>query len=353
MSGARLRRALAKLLALGAVALLALGVLAWSQLFQPHQAFPESERRVTVESGWSARQILAELERQGVLANALFARLYLVHILGDPPLRAGQYLFTGAATAPEVLAKLAAGNREGREVTLVEGLSMMEVAEQLAAAGFGSAPELLAVMADPAPIADLDPAATHLEGYLFPDTYTFSPAASPREVVGTLVANFRARHRAQLAPLLEDPRARPLREVVTLASIVEKEAKLEAERPLIAGVYDNRLRQGIGLYADPTIIYALRLAGRWNGNLTKADLAMDSPYNTYRVQGLPPSPIASPGLASLLAASDPATVPYLYFVSRNDGSHVFATTLAEHNRNVEQWQRRYFRERARLDAETR
>jgi len=131
---------------------------------------------------------------------------------------------------------------------------------------------------------------------------------------------------------------------VILGSLVEKEAKLDEERPLIAAVYANRLRRQIGLYADPTIIYGLKLAGTWDGDLRKRDLESDSPWNTYRRAGLPPGPICSPGLASLRAAARPADVGYLYFVSRNDGSHVFSSTLAEHNRNVEIWQRRYFRE---------
>jgi UPF0755 protein len=136
-----------------------------------------------------------------------------------------------------------------------------------------------------------------------------------------------------------------VREIVTLASIVEKEAQLDGERATIAGVYSNRLRRGIALYADPTVIFALKLYGRWDGNIRKSDLAMDSPYNTYLYPGLPPGPICSPSVRSLVAAAEPADVPYLYFVSRNDGSHVFAATLGEHNRNVEKWQRRYWRER--------
>jgi UPF0755 protein len=138
--------------------------------------------------------------------------------------------------------------------------------------------------------------------------------------------------------------------VVTLASIVEKEAGVAAERPLIAAVYANRLERGMGLYADPTVIFALKRLGRWDGNIRRADLALDSPYNTYRHAGLPPGPICSPGVGSLVAAASPADVPYLYFVGRNDGTHVFATTLAEHNRNVATWQRRYWRERREAEA---
>ena len=135
------------------------------------------------------------------------------------------------------------------------------------------------------------------------------------------------------------------RDLVILASIVEKEALLDEERPTIAGVFANRLRRGMKLDADPTVIYAVKLRGDWDGNLRKGDLSYDSPYNTYVRAGLPPGPICSPGLASLLAAAAPAEVPYFYFVSRNDGSHVFASTLREHNRNVDRWQRQYWRER--------
>jgi UPF0755 protein len=136
-----------------------------------------------------------------------------------------------------------------------------------------------------------------------------------------------------------------VRELVTLASLVEKETGKAEERPLVAAVYWNRLQVGMGLQCDPTVIYALERTGRYTGNLTRADLQFDSPYNTYRYAGLPPGPIAAPGQASLEAASQPANVPYLYFVSRNDGSHAFASTLDEHNRNVQEYQIQFFRQR--------
>jgi UPF0755 protein len=138
-----------------------------------------------------------------------------------------------------------------------------------------------------------------------------------------------------------------VRQLVTLASLVEKETARADERPLVAAVYHNRLEKRMGLQCDPTVIYALELRGRFNGNLTRADLGVASPYNTYRYLGLPPGPIAAPGQASLEAATRPAAVKYLFFVSRNDGSHAFASTLAEHNRNVQKYQVQYFRQRAR------
>ncbi len=136
-----------------------------------------------------------------------------------------------------------------------------------------------------------------------------------------------------------------MRQAVTLASLVEKETASASERPIVAAVYRNRLTIRMGMQADPTVIYALQLAGKYDGNLSKADLQFDSPYNTYRYPGLPPGPIAAPGRASLEAAAHPAAAPYLYFVSRNDGTHVFASTLAEHNKNVFTWQVQYFRDR--------
>ena len=163
-----------------------------------------------------------------------------------------------------------------------------------------------------------------------------------------LVKTFRTRFEKEVRPRLDRNLSRggqTVRQLLILASIVEKEARVATERPLIAAVYQNRIDRGIGLAADPTVIYALKRVGRWNGNIRRDDLRMDSPYNTYRYAGLPPGPICSPGLASMIAASEPADVPYLYFVSRNNGTHVFSETLSEHNRNVEQWQRRYWRER--------
>lgn len=365
-------------LLLALLALLAAGALGWwarRQLGTPYQGYAGEETIVTIEPGSDASEILDTLAERGVIADPLLARLWLVYGLDDPPLAAGEYRFAGPATVHQVLERLVEGDVVTHPVTLVEGLTLPETAAALAAAGFGDEQRFLAAMRDPAPIADLDPEATDLEGYLFPDTYAFAHGTGEGEIVATLVTTFRRRWSESVEPLLADegtaesgddadaPRAESsaaepadagsasgptstLRGVVTLASIVEKEARLDDERPVIAGVYANRLERGIALYADPTVIFALKLAGTWDGNLRRPDLQLDSPYNTYRYPGLPPGPIASPGLASLRAAAAPADVEYLYFVSRNDGSHVFSRTLAEHNRQVNEWQRRYWRRRA-------
>jgi UPF0755 protein len=238
------------------------------------------------------------------------------------------------------------GEVVSRSVTLIEGLTLEEIAEQLARARFGRREVFLDLMRSPRLIASLDPNAPDLEGYLFPETYSFASGTGEREIVEALVRTFRERWEREVQSLLAGgPPGRSVRQVVTLASIVEKEARIASERPLIAAVYSNRLERGIGLAADPTVIYALKRLDRWSGNLRRKDLRLDSPYNTYRWAGLPPGPICSPGLASLKAAADPEDAPYLYFVGRNDGTHVFAETLQEHNKNVDIWQRQYWRKR--------
>jgi UPF0755 protein len=316
------------------------------KLQQPYQGYAGKERIVSVEPGMKAAQILERLEAQGVLANAGLARVYLIYVLHNPPVQAGDYLFHGPVTTAQVLRKLIRGDVVSHRVTLVEGLTLEETADALAHAGFGKRETFLDLLRSPELIADLDPSASDLEGYLYPETYTFTLRTPEREVVKTLVKAFRGRFDREVRPILAaHPKPRSVREVVTLASIVEKEAKLDAERPLIAAVYQNRLDRKIGLAADPTVIFAMKKAGTWNGNIRKDDLRMDSPYNTYRYAGLPPGPICSPGLGSLKAAANPAAVPYLYFVSRNDGTHVFAQTLAEHSRNVDLWQRKYWRDK--------
>lgn len=397
-----MKRVLVWLAALLVLGLAAAGAAFWWALLQverPHRGFPGDAAMVVVEPGTPSVHILEQLEERGVIADARLARLYLKLALRDPALQAGEYRFEGAAPLPAVLDKLVRGDVVDHSVTIVEGLTLEETAEAMAHAGFGDLDALLAAMRDPAPIADLDPDARTLEGYLFPSTYRFRRGTTEAEMVATLVATFRRAWVNQVEPLLaelegaagdglgegagaapappetagaadgseardanapppdepvraptrERPR-RSVRELVTLASLVEKEARIEGERPQIAAVYANRLERGMGLYADPTVVYALKQEGRWDGNIRREDLRMDSPYNTYRHAGLPPGPIASPGLASLLAAARPADITSLYFVSRNDGTHVFADTLAEHNRNVDRWQRQYWREQRRREA---
>jgi UPF0755 protein len=343
-----LRLALAVVLLL-AIALSAAAWWGWRELHRVRQEGGAATTFV-IASGETGTSILRRLESLGRIADARLARAYLL-LHNDPPLRTGEYRFDPAASTVEILELLIRGEVIQHPITVLEGWSRFETARHLAASGFGDEQRFLELMADGSLVSDLDPEATSLEGYLFPDTYAFSRGASETTIVRTLVDTFRQRWRSQVLPVTDgsnDPRA-----LVTLASIVEAEASLDSERPLIAGVYAHRLRRNIALYADPTVIYALKLQGTWDGNLRRSDLQIDSPYNTYRYPGLPPGPICSPGLQSLLAAATPTETDYLYFVSRNDGSHVFASTLGEHNRNVERWQRQYWRDRWRNERSER
>ncbi|MCZ6726313.1 MAG: endolytic transglycosylase MltG [Acidobacteria bacterium] len=337
-----MKRTLLATAALGLAMVAAIaGYATWGWKLLHEAQGPRTRVSYTVVPGQSAGQILDRLSALGLLPDATLARLYLVYYLDDPPLQAGEYSFPSPATTPEVLDRMVRGKVVEHPVTLIEGQTLQETAQHLAAEGFGDYETFLALMRSPASIIDLDPEATTLEGYLFPDTYHFPRSATEVRIVDTLVDTFRRHLETNLGTDYDGS----LRDLVILASIVEKEAQLDSERPIIAGIYSNRLERGIGLYADPTIIFALKQLGRWDGDIRRRDLALDSPYNTYLYPGLPPGPICSAGLASLRAAAAPADVPYLYFVSRNDGSHVFARTLREHNRNVDEWQRRYWRQR--------
>ncbi len=332
--------------ALIALAAGAAGLVAWAEreLERPRGSDTVD---VVIERGAPLASILDRLSAADVIGDPLLARLYLDYRRPGEALQAGEYRFEQPMSTVDALDRVIRGEVVTYPVTVVEGLTLHETAERLASEGFGDLDAFVAAMSSPALIADLDPAAESLEGYLFPDTYAFPAGVDEREIVEAMVRNFRRRVEEHLGAASQNDL--DIRSLVTLASIVEKEAGATSERPLVAAVFHNRLARGIGLYADPTIIYALKMAGAWDGNLRRDDLELDSPYNTYVHPGLPPGPICSPGEHSLRAAALPADVPYLYFVSRNDGTHVFAETLAEHNRNVARWQVRYWRERRAAD----
>lgn len=341
-----MKRWIWRLIALGLLVTLgALGgaaVWAWRQLNQPYQGYDEAKKEIEIRTGQGATAILNHLAEAGVLPDARLARAYLIYRLGDPPLRAGEYRFSKPLSTAQVLNKLIRGEIVTYPVKLIEGLTLEESADFIARQDFGHEEVFLREMERPERIHDLDSEATNLEGYLYPDTYHFARGATEAEIVDTLVSTFRRRYRESVEPLAS---GRSLREVVTLASIIEKEALLDDERGLISSVFTNRLRIGMPLQADPTVIFAVKLRGNWDGNLRKPDLKLDSPYNTYVYRGLPPGPICSPAIKSLVAAVSPADSPFLYFVSRNDGSHAFEETYREHQQNVNRFQKEYWRKR--------
>lgn len=333
-----------KLVVLGAViacvaaaALSVAGVVVWQRLHEPFKGFPANEQFIQIPAGTGAGAIARQLTRAGIVRDELTFRGALWWTGRSRALQAGEYRFEGAASAIDVVERLSRGDVYARSLTIPEGLTIGEMARLYESGGFGKAADFIVASGDGSLVRDLDPRASDLEGYLFPETYALTRDTSARRLVLEMVRRFRGAYDGELRRSAE-AQGFSTREFVTLASIIEKETGRADERPLVAAVYRNRLRIGMGLQADPTVVYALQKAGSYDGNIRRVDLQLDSPYNTYRYRGLPPGPIAAPGAASLAAAAKPATADYLYFVSRNDGSHAFAQTLAEHNRNVREFQ---------------
>ena len=304
---------------------------------KPYKGYTGAEQFVEIPPGAGPASIGRRLVDAGVIRDTLGFRYELTRSGSGRRLQAGEYRFDRPMTIQEVVAKIARGDVYLLPITFREGLTIVDMAQIFETRGFGPAAEFVAAASDATPIHQLDPGARDLEGYLFPDTYAMPRRATAAQLVSRMVAGFEKVLTPELRAAAQ-ARGLSIRELVTLASIVEKETAKSDERSLVAAVYANRLRIGMALQCDPTVIYALQRAGRYNGNLTRADLQSDSPYNTYRYPGLPPGPIAAPGQASLEAAAHPADAPYVYFVSRGDGSHAFATTLDEHNHNVFEFQ---------------
>jgi UPF0755 protein len=323
------------------VALLVAAVGLWGRqrIVTPYKAFEGAEVFVDLPPGTSVSGIADRLAAAGVIPDAFTFRLAARWSGADRRLKAGEYRFASAATPREVIARLVAGDVFTRSVTFPEGLTIVEMSEIFERSTLGSASDFVLAASETALAEPFDPQARSLEGFLFPDTYMLPRGTDADATVRAMVARFGHAFDGELRAAAAARRMTP-RQVLTLASLIEKETGKADERTLVSAVYHNRLRLGMPLQCDPTVIYALMLARRWNGNLRRVDLEMDSPYNTYVTRGLPPGPIASPGLASLHAAVHPADVKYLYFVSRNDGSHVFANTLSEHNRNVNTFQKK-------------
>jgi UPF0755 protein len=317
--------------------------LAVSRLNQPFRGYSEPERFVEIPSGAGSHAIGERLIAAGVIRDRTTYRVALWRSGEARRLKAGEYRFDREMTPLEVLGKIARGEVYLLNLTFREGLTIGEMAQVFETNGFGPAASFAAAASDASLVRDIDPQARDLEGYLFPDTYALPRGSDATRVVRAMVDRFAEVLTPEMRKAAEG-RGLTVRQLVTLASLVEKETAKPEERPVVAAVYANRLKIGMGLQCDPTVIYALQRAGRYTGNLRRDDLMFDSPYNTYRYPGLPPGPIAAPGKGSLEAAAAPADVDFVYFVSRNDGSHEFARTLDEHNRNVHRWQVQYFRD---------
>jgi peptidoglycan lytic transglycosylase G len=316
------------LLAIAGVAGAAVWLTAEWQM--PYQGFAHEGVFVEITRGMPTRAIAQRMAENGVVRSRIaFEALCRWKAA---PLQAGEYFFDRPATPMEVFRKLASGRVFVHVVTVPEGKTMLEIADLMEREGLTSRKEFLAAASDQTLVRDLAPKARNLEGFLFPATYQFPRHVSAERIVDSMVKRFREvwdRIEKEPGAASDSPAA-----AVTMASLVEKETKITEERPLVSGVFHNRLKRGMALQCDPTVIYALELTNQYSGSLTAKDLALKSPYNTYRVRGLPPGPIANPGEASLRAALHPANVEFLYFVSNSQGGHVFSRTLAEHNDNV-------------------
>ena len=303
----------------------------------PYQGFPASGVFVEIPRGASARTIAKRLAEKGVIRSRI-AFAVLCRWRPHRTLQAGEYFFDRPENAFRVYDKLVGGRVFVATVTVPEGLTMDEIAGLMEHARLTSREEFLQAAADPAPIADLAPGARNLEGFLFPATYQLPHDSSAKVIVQAMTDRFRETWSQLPADAKQRSRV-SVTALVTMASLVERETSNHDERPMIAGVFYNRLRRRLPLQCDPTVIYALRREGAYDGTLHPRDLKVDSPYNTYRHIGLPPGPIANPGEASLRAALEPARVNYLYFVANTQGGHFFSRTLAEHNRNVARYRR--------------
>ena len=290
---------------------------------------PSSETFVDIPAGTPARRVAAMLKQHGIVRSDLL--FDAVRLVKGGTLKAGEYRFDHPMKMAEVYTKLQRGEVYTVSVTIPEGSNLFDIAKRMQAAGLGTKESFLtAAHANVKLIADLDPGAPSLEGYLFPDTYHFSRHATPLQMQEAMVRRFR-QVAASLGLRGEDHR------IVTIASLIERETPIAAERPLVASVFVNRLAKGMPLMTDPSVIYAALLDGRYRGTIYASDLQSDSPYNTYKHAGLPPGPICSPGADSLKAAMHPAQTDYLYFVAASanpSGKSLFSSTLEQHAHDV-------------------
>jgi UPF0755 protein len=304
----------------------------------PYKGYPEPQKLILISAGMRTEAILAKLRAEGILEHEFPGLLYVWWNRSRGGLKAGEYLFERPLTGIEVLDKFIEGKVYHHSITFPEGLTLYEVAQLMASRGFGSRERIIQILNDTSTVRDIDPMAKNLEGYLFPDTYFYVRDTPPQELARRMVNRFKEVFTPDWAN-----QALKLglgtRGAVTLASLIEKETGIDAERPMVSAVFHRRMAKRMLLQCDPTVIYASILAGKYDGVIHRSDLDLKSPYNTYQSPGLPPGPIANPGAKALHAALYPANVDFLYFVAKNDGTHHFSGTLMEHNKATRLYQR--------------
>jgi UPF0755 protein len=311
---------------------------------KPYFNAQSSEVFVDIPRGARSDEVAGRLAKAGVLRHRLPFRLYLRYANLGRHIQAGEYRFNRPATPKQIVGRLIRGDVYFRSITIPEGLTAHETIELLAKNHLGDPEELERALQKTEWVADLAPGARNLEGFLFPETYRFRRKVNSETILKTMVDQFRLRL-AKILPSHPMQEGWSLSRVVILASLIEKEVKEAKEGPMVASVLLNRLDKRMPLGCDATIIYAMKLAGTYEGRLGKKDMAMESSYNTYRHTDLPPGPICNPGADAIRSALNPARTDYFYYVSRNDGTHQFSKDLRSHINAVNLFQRQLARRR--------
>ena len=310
-------------------------------MIAPYKGYRAPKIAITIPAGSSVNLIARMLSKQGIIRHPLLLKSIFIFRKTEGQSKAGDYVYDRALSPLEVYDKLMKGEMYYNVITVPEGSNLFDISAIVEAKSVGSPGEFERSLKSKEVLSILHsivPEVLSAEGFLFPETYFLGKADGPQRLLLVMLGQFRKHYGGQ-----EQERAKALGlttvEVITLASLIEKETAQPSERPLISGVFHNRLKRSMLLQCDPTVIYAMLLAGEFNGPILRQDLQRDSPYNTYLHSGLPPGPICNPGAASIQAALYPQDTDKLYFVSKNDGTHYFAATLEEHNRAVQQYQR--------------
>ena len=314
----------------------------YTHLRSPYYGFVEAFKIVEIKFGATTEEAISRLVREGVIPGRKGFQLLLLLQPKSRFIKAGEYKFNAGLSPLQVYQKLVSGKVYYHPLTIPEGKDLFDIAELVENGGFCSQSDFLAAAQQNELVQQWDLQADNLEGYLYPDTYMLTKGVKPSTIVKMMMKRFQEVFNEEL----REECARndfSVREIVILASLIEKETSIHEEKPIISAVYRNRLRRGMLLQCDPTLIYALKKENLYQGNIRNRDFEFDSPFNTYRYKGLPPGPIANPGRESLMAALHPADSDYLYFVSKNNGEHHFSRTLREHQNAVIRYQKRHSR----------
>lgn len=334
------RKIFAAIILILILAIAAAGIFVWSQLNQPYRKFTEDKLAVAIRPGTSLDSASRLLATKGVIKYPWLLKSLFYYNRSQGMMKAGEYVFDRAMTPYQVYEKLLRGEQQYLVLTIPEGTNTLDLPVIFAKKGI-KPQDVQAAMKSPLVLAQLqsiDPGIHSCEGFLFPETYFLTKTDDAQKILLVMIGQFKKKFLPQIKTRANEL-GMSVVNVITLASLIEKETGQGSERRLISGVFHNRLKHSMLLQCDPTVIYALRLNNEYKGFITRADLQKPSPYNTYVSAGLPPGPICNPGEAAILAAMNPETTDKLYFVSKNDGTHYFSATLQEHNRAVQQYQR--------------